>query len=78
MYKDCIYKQKQLEREELDGENESNGEKELDAEKLDKQPTRKRKQIKVYMYAVQFLTGHIIFGPTYRLTIMLRIKRRNR
>ena len=76
MYKDCIYKQKQLKREELDGENELNAENELngenelnaekdlnkvkglDAKKLDKQPTRKRKQIKVYTYvhtyAVQF------------------------
>ena len=62
-YKDCIQKQKQLEREELDGENaeneldgenaekEFNGEKELDVEH-DNKPKRKRKLIKVYMCTI--------------------------
>ena len=82
IYKDCIKKQKELENEESDGgnnaENELDGDnavkdfKELDAANLDKnnKPTRKRKrkQIKVHI-CVQFLTAHIIFGPTYRLTV---------
>ena len=68
MYRDCIDKQKQLEREESNGDNAENeldgenAEKE-EAEKLDKnKPTRKRKrkQMKVYI-CVQFLTGHTLF-----------------
>ena len=62
VYKDCVHKQNQLEREEsdeddaekdLNGEKELNGEheeKDFNGEKLDKnKPTMKRKQIKVYI-----------------------------
>ena len=72
MYKDCINKQKELEREESDGDNaeeELNEEKIIDAEKSDNNKPirkRKRKQIKVHIYNFDNTYVCIImFGPTY-------------
>ena len=59
MYKDCINRQKQLEREESDGEN---AEEKLNVEKSDKNNSarkRKWKQIKVYVCTIYYFWTYV-------------------
>ena len=61
----------------MESTDEENTEKEENAEKnSDKKTKRKRKLIKVCIYVNSFDMTHY-FGSMYRLTVMLKTRRRN-